>query len=175
MICFKNELTIMGQIKMIVGKEKSENYMECIRHKKIISLPQDDKKALEFVVHTLNDAGYECFLVGGSVRDIVLQRSVYDYDFATNAHPKKVMNLFSKAIPTGIKHGTVTVIVDGMNFEITTYRADGKYVDGRRPETVTFSDTLEEDIIRRDFTINGLAYDIRSDEVIDIVNCMVYI
>lgn len=157
---------------MIVATINSDNNMECIRHKNIISLPEDDKKVLETVVETLNDAGYECFLVGGSVRDLVLKRSVYDYDFATNAHPKKVMKLFAKAIPTGIKHGTVTVIVDGMNFEITTYRADGKYVDGRRPETVTFSDTLEEDIIRRDFTINGLAYDILKDEVIDMVNGM---
>lgn len=113
--------------------------------------------------------GFECYLVGGSVRDLILGFEVYDFDFATNAHPNAVMRMFNRVVPTGIKHGTVTVLIDHKPYEVTTYRCDGQYFDGRRPQNVCFSDTLEEDVVRRDFTINGLAYDLSTHEVIDYV------
>ncbi|MDA3900411.1 MAG: CCA tRNA nucleotidyltransferase [Spirochaetes bacterium] len=115
------------------------------------------------------EAGYECYMVGGSIRDLILGHTAYDFDFATNARPEQISRLFRHVAPTGIKHGTVTVFIEKVPFEVTTYRCDGKYVDGRRPDTVTFSKTLKEDIIRRDFTINGLAYDIGKQELLDYV------
>lgn len=127
-------------------------------------------KPLQSIAGVFKDAGFECFLVGGSVRDLILGIDATDHDLATNARPADVTRLFRRTIPTGIKHGTVTVLVDDIAFEVTTYRADGKYMDGRRPENVSFSDTLIEDVKRRDFTINGLAYDLLEDRVIDHVN-----
>ncbi len=121
------------------------------------------------VIDPLTKGGFECYLVGGSVRDMLLGYEVYDYDFATNAHPETVMRLFRKVVPTGIKHGTVSVIIGQRAFEVTTYRSDGTYIDGRRPETVLFSQTLEEDVKRRDFTINGLAYDLDREVIIDYI------
>ncbi len=115
----------------------------------------------------LRDAGYECHLVGGAVRDLILRRPLTDFDIATNALPEQVSQLFRKVIPTGIKHGTVTVLFKGERFEVTTYRCDGAYTDGRRPDTVTFSATIEGDLARRDFTINGIACNLASGEVLD--------
>lgn len=143
---------------------------ETIMKNKVINIPDKFYALLDDFVKTFHEKGFECYLVGGSVRDLILGFDVYDYDFATNAHPEEVMKLFKRVIPTGIKHGTVTVLVQGMEFEVTTYRADGKYFDGRRPESVYFASTLEEDVIRRDFTINGLALDINTNEIIDHVN-----
>lgn len=137
-----------------------------------IAIPGAVKKTLEKVAKRFRDHGYECYIVGGSVRDLILGREVYDWDFATDAHPDEVMRLFRKTVPTGIKHGTVTILVDDHSFEVTTYRSDGAYVDGRHPEEVTFSKTLKEDTARRDFTINGMAYDILEDRVVDLVNGM---
>lgn len=134
-----------------------------------LTIPDDLYKSLKEFMGRFHSRGYECYLVGGGVRDLYLGHSIYDYDFATNARPEQVMKLFRKVIPTGIKHGTVTVIVNEMEFEVTTYRADGNYSDGRRPESVSYSDSLEEDVKRRDFTINGMAYDVLSDEIIDLV------
>ncbi len=110
------------------------------------------------VINRLNENGFQAWVVGGSIRDLLLNREVYDYDIATDATPEQVMSIFRRAIPTGIKHGTVTVISKGHNIEITTFRADGKYSDGRRPDFVRFAKTIEEDLSRRDFTINGIAY-----------------
>lgn len=135
-----------------------------------LQIPKDEQKTIRQIVSTFTSKAYECYLVGGSVRDFILGHPNYDYDFATNAQPKQVMSLFKKVIPTGIKHGTVSVLLDNRIFEITTYRADGKYIDGRRPDSVHFSDSLKEDVCRRDFTINGLAYDVENEEVIDFVN-----
>ncbi|MCP4137676.1 MAG: CCA tRNA nucleotidyltransferase [bacterium] len=132
-----------------------------------IKIPTDIKDTIHKIAKKFNENGYECYLVGGSVRDLVLGQDIYDYDFATNATPNEVMKLFKKVIPTGIKHGTVTVLIESIPFEVTTYRADGKYIDGRRPESVSFSNTLEEDVARRDFTINGLAYDIINEKIVD--------
>jgi poly(A) polymerase/tRNA nucleotidyltransferase (CCA-adding enzyme) len=141
-----------------------------MERKKIdISLPPELRDDVVTIQETLRQAGHECYLVGGSVRDLILEDFVGDVDFATSAQPKHVMSLFSRVVPTGIRHGTVTVLMGDQSYEITTYRSEGTYVDGRRPENVFFSDTLEEDVIRRDFTINGLAYDIESGEVIDYV------
>jgi len=137
--------------------------------KKKISLPKEDKEKLLFIFRTFQQHNFECYLIGGSVRDLLLNLPVYDYDFATNAKPEEVLSLFKKVIPTGIKHGTVSVLLGKKTFEITTYRADGKYLDGRRPEKISFSKTLEEDVKRRDFTINGLAYDLQQEKIIDYV------
>ncbi|MBN2403820.1 MAG: HD domain-containing protein [Spirochaetes bacterium] len=137
---------------------------------KKLTIPGSVEKEITEIINKLSDKGYECYLVGGSVRDLVLGHEVLDFDFATNARPEHVMNLFRRVIPTGIKHGTVSVLMKDRQYEITTYRADGKYIDGRRPDTVSFSDTLEQDVKRRDFTINGLAYDLAKEQIIDYVN-----
>ena len=108
---------------------------------------------------TLRDHGYEAYVVGGSVRDRLLGREVNDWDLTTNALPNEVMHCFDKVIETGIEHGTVTVIIDQEQIEITTYRVDGDYLDGRRPEEVSFTRSLDEDLLRRDFTVNAIAWD----------------
>lgn len=135
-----------------------------------ITIPENVRPAILSVIRKFRNAGFECYLIGGSVRDLILGIDIYDYDFATDARPDEITRLFRKTIPTGIKHGTVSVLVEGWQFEITTYRADGKYIDGRHPESVSFSKDLRVDVDRRDFTINGLAYDPESRELIDYVD-----
>ncbi len=112
-------------------------------------------------------AGFQCHLVGGAVRDILLGRPHADYDIATDAVPEQVVPLFRRVIPTGIKHGTVTVHFKGTTFEVTTFRTEAAYGDGRRPDAVTFSPSITDDLARRDFTINAIAYDLLSDKVAD--------
>lgn len=104
--------------------------------------------------------GYEAFIVGGCVRDSILDKDPNDYDITTNATPQEVLNIFSeyKTIPTGIKHGTITLIIDNESYEITTYRIEGKYSDNRRPDNVEYTRSLLEDLKRRDFTVNSMAY-----------------
>lgn len=118
---------------------------------------------------TLRDAGHEAYLVGGGVRDLVLGRQVHDWDVTTSARPRQVQRLFRRTIPTGIKHGTVTVLTQGgeLPVEVTTYRGDGAYTDGRRPDNVTFVASLEQDLRRRDFTINAMALDPVARQVVD--------
>jgi tRNA nucleotidyltransferase (CCA-adding enzyme) len=113
------------------------------------------------VLRTLDAAGHRSWIVGGAVRDLLLgrPRAEKDYDVATPATPEQVVGLFRKVIPTGIDHGTVTVVLGGEAIEVTTFRGEGAYVDGRRPETVTFHTDLEADLARRDFTMNALAWD----------------
>lgn len=106
----------------------------------------------------LESAGHTAFLVGGCVRDRLLGRPLRDVDIATSARPEQVMELFASAIPTGLKHGTVTVREGGRLFEVTTYRREGKYTDSRRPDDVWFVGSIEEDLARRDFTINAIAF-----------------
>lgn len=108
----------------------------------------------------LERAGHQGYVVGGCVRDSLMGRTPGDYDITTSALPEQVQACFSgeRVVPTGIKHGTVTVILDGMPLEITTFRADGEYSDHRRPDSVSFSTRLEDDLCRRDFTINAMAY-----------------
>lgn len=132
-------------------------------------IPDRFRDAIERLVATFAKAGFECFMVGGSVRDLLLAHPVFDFDFATSARPADVVKLFRRTVPTGIKHGTITVLLGGHSFEVTTYRSDGKYTDGRHPEDIRFSNSLEEDVKRRDFTINGLAYNVLNGEVIDLV------
>src|SRR5512144_2182764 len=113
------------------------------------------------VLRTLGAAGHRSWLVGGAVRDLLLHRprTATDFDVATPARPEEVTRLFRRVIPTGVEHGTVTVLARGEPVEVTTFRGEGAYVDGRRPESVTFLEDLEEDLARRDFTMNALAYD----------------
>ncbi|MGH4138937.1 CCA tRNA nucleotidyltransferase [Clostridium sp.] len=116
-------------------------------------------KNVKIILDCIKDNGYEAFIVGGSVRDCLIGTTLpKDYDITTNALPEEIVRLFDKTVPTGIEHGTVTVMIDGDGYEVTTYRLDGKYLDSRRPESVTFVLNLKEDLARRDFTINALAF-----------------
>lgn len=116
------------------------------------------------IIHTLQDKEYEAYLVGGCVRDSILKRTIHDYDITTSATPDEMLEIFKgkRIIETGLQHGTITIVVDGEPYEVTTYRIDGNYSDNRRPDKVTFTKSLEEDLKRRDFTINAMAY---NDEV----------
>ena len=116
--------------------------------------------AVTAAIETLEAAGYEAYAVGGCVRDLCRGVEPHDYDITTSATPEECETVFHgyRIIETGIKHGTVTVIVDGEPLEITTYRTDGVYLDGRHPESVTFSRRIEDDLSRRDFTVNAMAY-----------------
>jgi tRNA nucleotidyltransferase (CCA-adding enzyme) len=121
------------------------------------------------VLRTLGAAGHRSWLVGGAVRDLLLHRprEAQDFDVATPATPAEVTALFHRVIPTGIDHGTVTVVIGKAQVEVTTFRGEGEYVDGRRPESVTFHGDLTEDLARRDFTINALAFDPLTGELRD--------
>ena len=119
-----------------------------------IRLPDKVKRIIE----TLTAAGYEAYAVGGCVRDCILGRTPNDWDITTSARPEETKRLFARTVDTGIKHGTVTVLLDREGFEVTTYRIDGAYEDGRHPKDVTFTASLEEDLGRRDFTVNAMAY-----------------
>lgn len=110
------------------------------------------------IITRLTEAGYEAYVVGGCVRDAILGRPAADWDITTNARPGQVKALFSRTIDTGIRHGTVTVLQGKEGFEVTTYRIDGEYQDGRHPSEVIFTPSLLEDLKRRDFTINAMAY-----------------
>lgn len=116
------------------------------------------KQAAE-ILNVLEKSGFEAYLVGGCVRDTLMERPFHDTDITTNALPEQIIEVFRnyKTIPTGIKHGTVTVISEGVPYEITTYRIDGQYSDSRRPDSVEFTSSLREDLARRDFTINAVA------------------
>lgn len=109
-------------------------------------------------IHKLEAMGFEAYLVGGCVRDALLGRNISDIDITTNALPRQIIEIFDNTIPTGIKHGTVTVILEGNPVEITTYRTEKGYNDSRHPDEVIFVSNLEQDLSRRDFTINAMAY-----------------
>lgn len=119
-----------------------------------ITLPEQVKTIIE----KLEENGYEGFAVGGCVRDALLFRNPDDWDITTSAKPEQVKALFKRTVDTGIQHGTVTVLMDGEGFEVTTYRIDGEYEDSRHPREVCFTSNLTEDLKRRDFTINAMAY-----------------
>lgn len=112
------------------------------------------------ILKTLQNAGYEAYYVGGCVRDTLLGRPIHDWDITTSALPEEIMSCFSHFVPTGIKHGTITVLLNHVQAEVTTYRTDGSYSDGRHPEQVRFVNALSEDLGRRDFTINAMAMDL---------------
>lgn len=123
------------------------------------------QKALP-ILEKLIDNGFEAFFVGGSVRDFLMERPIGDVDIATSARPEVVLSLFPKTIPVGIEHGTVVVLLDGEQYEVTTYRSEGTYEDFRRPSGVEFITSLKEDLSRRDFTINAIAMD-KDEQLID--------
>lgn len=129
----------------------------------LIHLPEDVKA----ILHTLQEAGYEAYAVGGCIRDSLLGRRPDDWDITTSAKPQETKALFGKTIDTGIQHGTVTVIRHGRGYEVTTYRVDGEYEDGRHPKEVTFTASLKEDLRRRDFTVNAMAYN-EEDGLVDL-------
>lgn len=118
------------------------------------------------VCRTLKDNGYEAYVVGGAVRDYYMGRPPKDWDVSTSATPDDVLALFDNVVPTGMKYGTVTVH-NGMEIEVTTYRSDGQYSDGRRPDEVSFARTIEEDLSRRDFKMNAMALDPISGRILD--------
>ena len=124
----------------------------------------DMPKIVRQVLTALESAGYEAWCVGGCVRDTLLSRHPGDWDVTTNALPEETLAVFGdRAFPTGLQHGTVTVRMEHQAVEITTYRVDGEYHDHRRPEHVTFTRSLEEDLARRDFTVNAMALDLRGE------------
>ena len=119
-----------------------------------IQLPEK----VNIIIQTLQAHGYEAYAVGGCVRDSILGRVPDDWDITTSATPFETKELFARTFDTGIEHGTITVLLEKDAFEVTTYRVDGKYEDSRHPKEVTFTRSLREDLLRRDFTINAMAY-----------------
>lgn len=113
---------------------------------------------VKFIIDTFYENNYEAFMVGGCIRDFLLSKEPKDYDIATSALPNITESLFEKTIPTGIKHGTITVLLDKEPFEVTTYRIEGEYKDNRRPDEISFVTNIKDDLSRRDFTINAFAY-----------------
>ena len=113
---------------------------------------------VKFIIDTFYENNYEAFMVGGCIRDFLLSKEPKDYDIATSALPNITESLFEKTIPTGIKHGTITVLLDKEPFEVTTYRVEGEYKDNRRPDEISFVTNIKDDLSRRDFTINAFAY-----------------
>ncbi len=128
------------------------------------------KPASKIAIEILKSNGFEAFLIGGSVRDFIMGLPIGDIDITTNATPTQVKEVFKdfRVIETGIKHGTVTVLIDKEPLEITTYRSEGTYSDNRHPDSVEFSESLSDDVIRRDFTMNAIAFDF-TDGFCDIV------
>ncbi len=115
-------------------------------------------KKIERMLQKINSAGYEAYIVGGCVRDCFLKRQPQDWDITTSAEPEQIKKIFNRTYDTGLQHGTVTVSWEGEHYEVTTYRIEGKYDDCRHPNNVTFTKSLKEDLQRRDFTINAIAY-----------------
>lgn len=132
-----------------------------------INLPE----SVAFILKKLHEKGFEVYLVGGCIRNILNGTMPKDYDFTTNASPEEIMDVFSgyKTVTTGMRFGTVTVVINGDPYEITTYRVDGEYNDNRRPEGVAFTKSLNEDLKRRDFTVNAIAYN-PDEGIIDLFN-----
>ena len=124
--------------------------------KPVVIMPDE----IYFIIDTLEKNGYEAFIVGGCVRDNLLGKTPKDWDICTSALPEQTMECFNShhIIETGLKHGTITLRLNHKPFEITTYRVDGEYSDNRRPDSVSFSTSLYEDLARRDFTVNAVCY-----------------
>ena len=128
-----------------------------------IILPKNVNK----IIHVLEEHGFQAYAVGGCIRDSLLGRTPHDWDITTSALPEQVKDLFKKTVDTGIQHGTVTIFLDGEGYEVTTYRLDGEYEDSRHPKEVTFTSLLSEDLKRRDFTVNAMAYN-EKDGLVDL-------
>lgn len=120
----------------------------------MFKIPQN----VEYVINRLTQSRHKAYIVGGCVRDILLNQTPHDFDITTSAKPQEIICLFEKTVPTGIKHGTVTVLIENEPIEVTTFRTEGNYTDNRRPDSVVFVNDLKEDLSRRDFTVNALAY-----------------
>jgi len=120
-----------------------------------------------YVLNKLKENSHESYLCGGAIRDLILNKTPKDFDITTQAFPEQVMQLFNHTIPTGLEHGTITIMVNKIPIEVTTFRSDGEYTDSRKPDSVKFGVSVKEDVLRRDFTINGLLYD--GEKVIDLV------
>ena len=121
------------------------------------------------ILQQLRDAGHQAYWVGGCVRDLLMGQSPKDYDIATNARPEQVMTLFPRTIPVGAKFGVILVPEEGHSIEVSTFRSDGIYDDGRHPNLVVYSDDPREDVLRRDFTINGMLFDPIEEKILDFV------
>ena len=119
-----------------------------------LALPQK----VQHILSILNDRGHKAYAVGGCIRDSLLGKAPQDWDITTSAPPEEILSAFPKTVPTGLKHGTVTVLAGGESFEVTTFRIDGVYENHRSPESVTFTEDIREDLARRDFTVNAMAY-----------------
>ncbi len=145
--CSENGLLGKSLLKKLIQKGRN---MELVQ----MELPPEVEK----IIKRLNSSGFEAYAVGGCVRDSLLGRIPDDWDITTPAQPKQVKELFHRTIDTGIQHGTVTVMAGSGQYEVTTYRIDGEYPDGRHPAQVSFTSELLEDLKRRDFTINAMAY-----------------
>lgn len=126
-------------------------------------LPND----VAWILKKLNENGFEGYIVGGCVRDAIMGIAPHDWDMTTSATPQEIKSIFNHTVDTGIKHGTVTVVLNGENYEITTYRVEGDYKDCRHPSHVSFTRDLHEDLLRRDFTMNAIAY-CQSEGYVDI-------
>ncbi|HER1369622.1 TPA: CCA tRNA nucleotidyltransferase [Streptococcus pyogenes] len=132
---------------------------------KLMTMPSEFQKALP-ILTKIKEAGYEAYFAGGSVRDVLLERPIHDVDIATSSYPEETKAIFNRTVDVGIEHGTVLVLENGGEYEITTFRTEDVYVDYRRPSQVSFVRSLEEDLKRRDFTVNALALD-ENGQVID--------
>jgi len=138
---------------------------------RMVSLIEEEtKNNIIHIQKTIESKNHSSYIIGGSVRDLAMGSKPKDYDITTSMPPEEVKNLFKKVFDTGIKHGTVTVLLDNDKFEITTFRKERGYSDGRHPDHVEFGKTLEEDVVRRDFTINSIALDILNKKIIDSQN-----
>ncbi len=146
----------MGEIFLAIMQKKWYNINDISEGGERMQIPQN----ILFILDRLEQAGYEAYIVGGCVRDSLMGQQPHDFDITTSALPEETERVFSdmRVIETGLKHGTVTVLHEGEPIEITTYRIDGEYADGRHPDEVRFTRSLAEDVARRDFTMNGIAY-----------------
>lgn len=136
-----------------------------------IILSQMERISIPFELRKMNSifeaAGFEAYLVGGALRDTIMGKEAHDWDVATSAKPEDVMRIFRRVIPTGIKHGTVTVLFMKRQIEVTTFRTESEYSDGRHPDKVQFASSVEEDLSRRDFTMNAMAASLRDGRIVD--------
>ncbi len=133
----------------------------------MLGIEKFSTKALS-IIKSLNDRGFQSFFVGGCIRDLLLGITPHEWDITTDATPEEILATFKRGIPTGIKFGTITVLEDSEPFEVTTFRKDENYIDGRHPENVRFTKDINEDLARRDFTINAIAYNPYSKTLIDL-------
>lgn len=141
-------------------------FIEKANGKVVKYMKMDLPKQVSYIINTLEEHGYEAYAVGGCVRDTILGRVPQDWDITTSAKPEEIKRIFRKTIDTGIQHGTVTVMIDHVGYEVTTYRIDGEYEDNRHPKSVEYTTNLRLDLERRDFTINAMAYN-ETDGLVD--------